>query len=155
MTIKTIRQTQPTGDMTPRERIWATVKGQPVDHVPYYIWLNPHAACKVIAEYKPSMHMGLNMLARFAWKRFINGGEFDAARIWRAMPLLLDYHSFNYADTYASELGSDIILAVAATPWHFAKLDLPSLFFGERFKMKDMFGTDIALARIIHSFYEN
>lgn len=137
-----------TSQMTPRERIWATVKGQPVDHVPYYIWLNPHAACKVISEYRPSRSKGMNMLARFAWKRFVKSGEFDGPRIWRSLPLLFDYHSFNYADIYASELGSDIILAVAATPWHFAKLDLPSLFFGEKFKMKDMFGTDIALGGI-------
>ena|GEM_PF-435186 len=154
MTTTQARQTQLTRDMTPRERIWATAKGQPVDHVPYFIWLNPHAACKVITEYRPSRNVGLNIMARFAWKRFIKGGEFDAARIWRAMPLLLDYHSFNYADTYASELGSDIILAAAATPWSFAKLDLPSLFFGERFKMKDMFGTDIALGGVYPDMYK-
>jgi len=141
MTMKPIRQTQPTGEMTPRERIWATVKGQPVDHVPYYIWLNPHTACKVIAEYKPTRHRGWNMLAKFAWKRFVKGGEFEAARIWRALPLLFDYHSFNYADAYAPELGSDIILAVPATPWHFSRINLPSMFFGERAKIKDMFGT--------------
>jgi len=154
MTAIQVRQTQPTGEMTPRERIWATVKGQPVDHVPYFIWLNPHAACKLIAEYKPSRHKGLNMLGGFAWKRFIKGGEFEAARIWRALPLLFDYHSLNYADVYALELGSDILLAVAATPWHFARLNLPSLFFGEQFKMKDMFGTDIALGGIYPDMHQ-
>jgi len=134
--------------MTPRERIWATVKRQPVDHVPYFIRLNPHAACKVIAEYQPARSSFWNMLAKFAWKRFIKGGYFEAARIWRAMPLLLDYHSFNYVCDYAAEVGSDMILAVAATPWHFGKADLSTLFLGDRFKMKDMFGTDIALGGV-------
>lgn len=135
-------------EMTPRERVWATVKGQPVDHVPYFIWINPHAACKLISEYRPAPRAGWNLLAKFLWKRFIRGGGFDAARLWRALPLLLDYHSFNYADEYSLALGSDILLAVAATPWHFAHLNLPTLFFGEAFKMKDMFGTEIVLGGI-------
>jgi uroporphyrinogen-III decarboxylase len=144
----------PAGEMTPRERIRATVKGQPVDHVPYFIWLNPHAACKIMAEYRPSRNRWINTLGRFAWNRFVRNGEFDAPRIWRAMPLLLDYHSFNYADEYALELGSDVLLAVAATPWHFAKINLPSLFFGERFMMQDMFGTEIALGGIYPDLFQ-
>lgn len=134
-----------TDAMTPQERIRATVRRQPVDRVPYFIWLNPHAACKLMAEYQPSNDRLVNAVGRFAWSRFVKGGEFDAHRLWRAMPLLLDYHSFNWANEYSLELGSDILFAVAATPWHFGRIDLPSLFVGESFRMSDMFGTEIRL----------
>jgi len=143
-----LKQTYPAGEMSPRERVWATVKGKPVDRVPYFIWLNPHTACKIISEYKRSRHIGWNLLARFTWNRFIKGGEFNASRIWRALPLLFDYHSFNWADAYAPELGSDIVIAVPATPWHFSHINIPSLFFGERAKFIDMFGTDYTLGGI-------
>ena len=42
------------GQMTSRERVRATVAGQPVDAVPVMTWLNPHAACRIMAELHPA-----------------------------------------------------------------------------------------------------
>ena len=139
-----------TQEMTSMERVWATVKNLPVDHVPNFIWMNPHAACKIISEYKPSKHFLINKLAKFAWKRFVKGGEFDAHRIWRALPLLFDYHSFNYADYYSPEVGSDIILAAPATPFYFSKINPISMFLGEQARMEDMFGVKYQLGSGIY-----
>ena len=39
--------------MTSRERVFAAAKGQPVDRVPVFMFLNPHACCRMIAKYQP------------------------------------------------------------------------------------------------------
>ena len=94
--------------MTSRERVFAAAKGQPVDRVPVFMFLNPHACCRMIAKYQPLKKPGLNLLARFLWQRFHKGGELKAHEIWRALPLLLDGYPFNAALEYSFQLGADM-----------------------------------------------
>jgi len=122
--------------MTSRERVHACVGGLPVDRVPMFFWLNAHAGARLMSEYKPSRHRAWNLAARIIWNRFVAGGGMDAKEFWRMAPLFFDIHMFNWANTYATELGSDLFMAAHATPWRYAK------FFVEEghIMVKDLFG---------------
>jgi uroporphyrinogen-III decarboxylase len=91
--------------MTSRERIVAVAHGLPVDRVPVMYWLNPHTTCRLIAEYQPARDRIASFLARYLWKRFIEGGEFNASESARALPLL--FEGYGNGD-YVLELGADI-----------------------------------------------
>jgi len=80
--------------MTSRERVNAAARGLPVERVPLFLWLNPHACSRMIAEYQSLKKRGLNMLARFLWNRFHKSGEMQAHESWRALPLLLEEKAF-------------------------------------------------------------
>ena len=95
--------------MTSRERILAAGRGLPVDRLPVFYWLNPHACCRMIAEYQPLGKWGVNALASFLWRRFHNGGELKSHEYWRALPLLLDGYPFNALTEYTFQLGSDMV----------------------------------------------
>ena len=56
--------------MTSRERVRATVQGLPVDRVPVMTWLNPHAACRMMAEFRPARDERRNAACRSAWEDF-------------------------------------------------------------------------------------
>lgn len=86
------------------------------------MWLNAHAGCKMMAEYRPGSYGRRNMLAKFLWGRFKKGGYMNAKEIWRTAPMMFDIHTFNYANEYALDLGSDILLASFATPWNYTKI---------------------------------
>lgn len=122
--------------MSSRERVHATIRGLPVDRVPVFFWINAHAGCKLIAEYKHSKHLWWNLLARFLWSRFRKGGYQQAKEIWRFFPLYFDVHSYNYANVFSLELGSDILLASFASPRNYSKYT----FKNGHFVIRDMFG---------------
>jgi uroporphyrinogen-III decarboxylase len=130
--------------MTSKERIHAVVAGQPVDRVPIFIWLNAHSGAKLIAEYEPSNHWHWNLAAKFLWGRFIKGGEMDAHELWRGLPLVFDVHSFNWANLYATELGSDMLMAAHATPWDYTSFG----YKDGHITMEDMFGVKRAIGGI-------
>ncbi len=93
--------------MTPRERILAAARGLPVDRVPVMYWFNPHAACRLMAEFQPARNKILNAAAGYLWKRFSRGGGLNAPEMARALPHLLN----EYANgRYALELGADIVI---------------------------------------------
>jgi len=131
-------------EMTSIERVRATVKGLPVDRVPVFIWINAHTGCKLMAEYKPSKHPMRNALARFLWKRFINGGGMDASEIWRMLPLSYDVHTFNWANEYSLEFGSDFLFASHATPWKYVKYK----FEDGHIRVVDWFGVKRAIGGV-------
>ena len=91
--------------MTPRERALATLKGLPVDRVPVFYWLNPHAACRLIAEYQPSQSRAANWAARRLWRRFKRRGELQSGEWTRALPLLFEEYGNGQ---YAVQLGADV-----------------------------------------------
>ncbi len=97
--------TKSSGQMTSKERVLATIEGKPVDRVPVMYWPNPHAALKLMAEYKPAKSKFWNFVAGRMWKRFIKHGEQDGPEIWRALPLLYMLYAVN---EYALHLGADI-----------------------------------------------
>lgn len=111
-----------TSTMTSYERVHAVYKGLPTDRKPIFIWLNAHTGCKMMAEYKPAKSSMRNILAAFFWNRFKKGGLADAKELWRICPMIFDIHTFNWANEYALELGSDILLASFATPVKYTKI---------------------------------
>jgi uroporphyrinogen-III decarboxylase len=93
--------------MTSRERVLAAIRGQPADRVPVMYWLNPHTTCRLMAEHQPAQSRAITLLARILWKRFRQGGEFDAGVWTRAAPLLLE----EYGNArYVLEMGADIAI---------------------------------------------
>jgi hypothetical protein len=106
------------GVMTSRERVLAVARGMPADRVPVMYWLNPHATCRLMAEYRPGQSPVANFLARGLWRRFIEGGEFDAGVWTRALPLLFEEYGNG---RYVLELGADISIQSPelVSPSHF------------------------------------
>ena len=92
------------GPMTPRERVLAAVKGLPVDRAPVMYWLNPHMACRLLAEYRPGDGHMANALAHLLWRRYVRGGGLNAGELTRAIPLLFEQYGNG---PYALELGAD------------------------------------------------
>ena len=98
-----------TSQMTSRERVLAAVRGQPADRVPVMYWINPHMACRMMAEYRPAQNPAMQRWGRFLWRRFENR-KMDGPELWRGLPLLLT----DYANAeYALELGGDLALTAA------------------------------------------
>jgi len=93
--------------MTPRERVLAAIRGDPTDRVPVMYWLNPHAACRLLAEYQPGRSRVATALARALWRRFTRQGGLDAGRWTRVAPLLLEEYGNG---SYVLELGADIAI---------------------------------------------
>ncbi|MBN1937416.1 MAG: hypothetical protein JW934_22355 [Anaerolineae bacterium] len=91
--------------MTSRERVMATIKGQLVDRVPVFYWLNPHATCRMIAEYRPADSGVVNWMARRMWRQFKKQGELDASEWTRAWPMLFEEYGNGH---YVLELGADV-----------------------------------------------
>ncbi len=93
------------GEMTSRERVLAAARGLPVDRPPVMYWLNPHAACQLMAEYRPSRSRAANWMARLLWRRFLRGGGLEAGEWTRALPLLFEQQGNG---SYVLDLGADI-----------------------------------------------
>ncbi|MBN1531217.1 MAG: hypothetical protein JXA20_01005 [Spirochaetes bacterium] len=102
--------------MTSRERVHATVKGLPVDRIPVWYYLNPHAACKLIATDYPTKNRVQGFIAKKLWKYFLNKPFFLSDDKHRGYPLLMTF--FANAD-YAVEMGSDIALVSSYTKNYF------------------------------------
>jgi uroporphyrinogen decarboxylase len=130
-------------EMTSRERIQAAARGLPLDRVPVFFWINAHAGARLMARFRPSRHPSWNALARLAWSRFDRP---DPAELWRLLPLAFDVHTFNFANAYGLELGSDMVLASYATPWSYTKIYRE----GGRFLMRDLYGVTRALGHGIY-----
>ena len=92
-------------EMTPRERVLATVKGEPVDQVPVLYWFNSHAACKLFTEHKPAKSKLWNMLGSKSWNMYKKEFRFVPEDIRAALPLLLQVYANR---DYAYELGADL-----------------------------------------------
>jgi len=90
--------------MDSRQRLLAAARGEPVDRAPVMYWLNPHAACRLMAEFQPGRNRFVSWLGRYLWRRFIEGGELQAGQWRRALPLFLT----DYANSaYVLDLGAD------------------------------------------------
>jgi uroporphyrinogen-III decarboxylase len=94
-----------TKNMTSRERGLAALRGLPVDRVPVFYWLNPHATCRMIAEYQPARSGVANWFGRHLWRRFKRQGGLDAGEWTRALPLVMEEYGNG---RYALELGADV-----------------------------------------------
>ena len=91
--------------MTSRERVRATVQGLPVDRVPVMTWLNPHAACRIMAEIHPTQDETRNAAGRSRWEDFREGRQGVPEDLRAFMPIL----DTGYANReYALEIGSDL-----------------------------------------------
>ena len=99
--------------MTSVERIMATVKGEPVDQVPVMFWLNPHAACKMIAEYQRAGSRLRNFFGKQMWKWFQKEKGFLSKERRNELPLLYQFYANR---EYALELGSDLVNQPFGTP---------------------------------------
>lgn len=94
--------------MSSRERVLAACRGLPVDRTPLWLWLNPHAACRLIARHRASRSAAATALARAIWRRFQRAGG-PQGGVWaRALPLL--FEDFGNS-RYCRELGADIAVA--------------------------------------------
>ncbi len=130
-------------EMTPRERVRATVKGQPVDRVPVMYWLNPHATIRMISEFRPSRNPWKNFLARKLWKYFKQGGTwFLSEERSIAYPHLFHWYG---NQEYAMDLGADMInvsggKAIVGDDGYY--------FENGRVQMKDAFGGTRAMGGI-------
>jgi hypothetical protein len=91
--------------MTSRQRVQATVAGLAVDRVPVMTWLNPHAGCRMMAEFQPATDEAGNATGRSMWESFSRGNDSLSAEERAFLPIL---HT-NYVNReYALDLGSDL-----------------------------------------------
>lgn len=129
-----IEQTKPC--MTSRERVLAAGRGLPVDRIPVFYWINPHACCRLMAEYQPYRGWFWNTTGRFLWRRFQKGGELNAPYLWRLAPLMFDGMALATMAEYAYHLGSDMAVFYHSAPFRFARLALEK----GRIVMRDLYG---------------
>lgn len=120
--------------MTSRERVLAAIKGLPIDRVPVMYWLNPHAACRLMAETQPGRSRFWNWLAGRFWLHFNHRGRPFSEEIRNAMPLLLQL----YANSdYLLELGADLANLPYGTADYWGRLYLER----GRIRARDVFGS--------------
>ncbi len=92
--------------MTSRQRVQATVAGLPVDRVPVMTWLNPHAGCRMMAEFQPATDAQGNAVGRRMWQDFSQGNSSLTEEVRAFMPIL---HTRFVNREYALDLGSDLV----------------------------------------------
>lgn len=127
--------------MTSRERVQATVRGLPVDRVPIMTWLNPHAACRMMAELHPASDERRNAACRSMWEDFAQA----KGHLPEDLRAFLPYLQSGYANReYALDLGSDM-----------AALGIPIEEMGERtskdgepLRIRDCFGALRGMASV-------
>lgn len=127
--------------MTSRERVQATVRGLPVDRVPIMTWLNPHAACRMMAELHPASDERRNAACRSMWEDFAQ----KKGHLPEDLRAFLPYLQSGYANReYALDLGSDM-----------AALGIPIEDLGERtskdgepLRIRDCFGALRGMASV-------
>jgi hypothetical protein len=91
--------------MTPRERVLSTVKGQSVDRVPVFYWLNPHAACQMMSTNWPAKSKINNFLGKFFWKQFLKEKSWMSRDNRNFLPLVMHMYANRQ---YVMELGADM-----------------------------------------------
>jgi uroporphyrinogen-III decarboxylase len=120
--------------MTSRERVFAAVKGLPVDRVPVMYWFNPHAACRLMAEFFPAPGRIWNLVGKRAWKIFAKGSRLLNEEQRNALPLIIQI----YANAeYPLALGADIADLPFGTASFWGKLDLKN----GKVRARDAFGS--------------
>jgi uroporphyrinogen-III decarboxylase len=120
--------------MTSQERVRATVRGLPVDRVPLMTWLNPHAACRMMAEIRPASDPQQVATCRQVWEDFSQKKGVLPEDLRNFMPLL----QLGYANReYALDLGSD--LAALGLPLAAAGTRVSG--DGEPLRIRDAFGS--------------
>jgi uroporphyrinogen decarboxylase len=127
--------------MTSRERVQAAVRGLPVDRVPVMTWLNPHAACRLIAEFRPAADERYDAECRSAWENFSEQRGALPEDVRAFIPILYT----GYANReYALEIGSDL-----------AGLGIPIENLGEKIsgddeplRIRDAFGSVRGMASV-------
>jgi len=92
-------------EMTSRERVLATVRGLPVDRIPVMTWLNPHAGCRMIAEFRPAADPRQDAACRSIWRDFSEEKGPLPEDVRAFMPML---YSRYLNREYALEIGSDL-----------------------------------------------
>jgi uroporphyrinogen decarboxylase len=127
--------------MTSRERVNAAVRGLPIDRVPVMTWLNPHAGCRMIAEFQPSADEHHAATCRSMWQNFSERRDVLPEDIRAFSPLL--YTRYLNRE-YALEIGSDL-----------AGLGIPIENLGERIsgddeplRIRDAFGSVRRMASV-------
>lgn len=91
-------------DMTPRERFLSAATGAACDTIPVLYWLNPHGACRLMAECRPAPALAKTLLSKMLWKRFIRAKAFGEKEISRLLP----YKVMEYGNSeYLLHIGSD------------------------------------------------
>jgi len=93
-------------EMTSRERVLATVRGQPVDRVPVMTWLNPHAGLRMMAEFQPASNRWAQYLGKWLWRNFQDENGYFSRDVRAFLPIL---YSFYVNQGYALDLGSDLV----------------------------------------------
>ena len=127
--------------MTSRERVRATVRGLPVDRIPVMTWLNPHAACRMMAEFQPATDETRNATCRSIWEDFSKkrGGLPEDVRAF--MPIL--YTGFANRE-YALDIGSDLAALGIAIEDIGEKISGD----GEALRIRDTFGSVRGMAGV-------
>jgi hypothetical protein len=92
--------------MTSRERVQATVRGEPVDRVPVMTWLNPHAGLRLMAEFQPASNRLAQQLGKWLWKNFENENGFFSEDVRAFLPI---FYSGYVNQGYALDCGSDLV----------------------------------------------
>jgi uroporphyrinogen-III decarboxylase len=128
-------------EMTSRERVRATVEGLPVDRVPVMTWLNPHAGCRLIAEFQPASDPKRDADCRSAWKTFVQK-ESDLPEDSRAFGPLVYTRYLNRE--YALDLGSDL----ASVGFPLKKWATRISADGEPLRIRDAFGSVRGMASV-------
>ncbi len=93
-------------EMTSRERVRATIDGLPVDRVPVMTWLNPHAGCRLMAEFQPASDENGNAAGCEMWQNFRRGSGPTSEDERAFLPIL---YSGYVNREYALDLGSDLV----------------------------------------------
>lgn len=124
--------------MSSKERVHATVSGLPVDRVPVFYQLNPHAAVRMISTLYPTRRIKERLLAKLIWRIFRGGGNlFLSEEKSIGLPFLLDW--FVNQD-YVLELGADLAELAGGKAlygddgyyWEDGKLRMKDIFGGVR-----------------------
>jgi hypothetical protein len=128
-------------EMTARERVRAAVRALPIDRVPVMTWLNPHAGCRLIAEFQRASDPERDAECRSAWEDFVEE-KGDLPEDLRTFQPLIYTRYLNRE--YALDLGSDLV-----------SVGIPLEKFGTRIsgegeplRIRDAFGSVRGMASI-------
>ncbi len=92
-------------EMTSRERILTVIAGKRPDRLPLMYWLNPHGACRLMAEYRSPASLPTTLLAQAVWHRFRKNRLGQDREFSRLLP----YGFLEYGNgEYLLHLGSDV-----------------------------------------------
>ena len=120
--------------MTPRERVLAAAEHKPVDRPPVFLWLNSHAAMKMMARMRWSRNLGMTAFAKVA-NRIHTTRRVIPDDLRDGLPILFQIHA---DQGYNLELGSDVAVV---HPYHWSLLPNRVWLDEGRLHVRDFFGT--------------